>query len=156
MTDPVRIKTAAGECGKCHTEVYHDGMTWRHAENNRNLMHCPPKSSDPTDIVARANSALEGTTPGPWETHVHAMPGATVDEWFVREIVQPNDEFHPLNVLKVRGARHAGKQCCWPPTDADAEFIAASRTLIPELITEVERLRELAKVRTDINEGNQP
>lgn len=93
------------------------------------------------DIVARAVAALIGTTPGPWETNVHPMPGHTADEWFVLEIVHPNGEFHPLNVVKVRGARNAAKSCCWPPTQADARFIADARTLIPELISEVNRLR---------------
>ncbi|GJJ22314.1 hypothetical protein [Mycolicibacterium mageritense] len=94
-------------------------------------------------VVERAKAALQGVTPGPWDTQVHAMPGSTVDEWFVREVTHtPNPNFHRLNVFKVRGASHASRECCWPPTDADAEFIAAARTLVPELIAEVERLRE--------------
>lgn len=70
---------------------------------------------DLDQIEARANAA----TPGPRETSVHAMPGASVDEWFVREIVyDPDPRFHRLNVLKVRGASHAARECCWPPSDA--------------------------------------
>ncbi|ASZ74453.1 hypothetical protein I5H97_gp079 [Mycobacterium phage Wachhund] len=95
-----------------------------------------------SDVVERAKAALEGVTEGPWETSVHAMPGATVDEWYVREITHTFDpNMHRLNVLKVRGATHAARQCCWPPTVADAEFIASARSLVPELIAEVERLR---------------
>jgi hypothetical protein len=95
-----------------------------------------------SDIVERAKAALIGVTPGPWETRVWAMPGHTVDEWFTREITGPNGEFHSLNVLKARWARHAGKQCCWPPTDADAEFIAAARSLVPELISALTAAQE--------------
>lgn len=117
-------------------------MTWRFL---RKVIQMASNTGDSTpDVVARATKSLEGITAGPWETRVHAMPGHTIGEWFVREIVQPSDDFHDLNVLKVRGARNAAKSCCWPPTQADAEFIAAARTLVPELITEVTRLRAQA------------
>ncbi|QBI97429.1 hypothetical protein SEA_FANCYPANTS_93 [Mycobacterium phage Fancypants] len=103
------------------------------------------------DVVERAKAALEGVTEGPWETSVHAMPGATVDEWYVREITHTFDpNMHRLNVLKVRGATHAARQCCWPPTVADAEFIASARSLVPELIAEVERLRSYKSLPLDM------
>ncbi|AXH69201.1 hypothetical protein SEA_RYADEL_104 [Mycobacterium phage Ryadel] len=109
-----------------------------------------------SDVVARAKAALEGVTEGPWETRVHAMPGATVDEWYVREITHTFDpSMHRLNVLKVRGATHAARQCCWPPTVADAEFIASARSLVPELIAEVElKSAQLAEWRAQYDAIN--
>jgi hypothetical protein len=111
-------------------------------KNNVVQQESQPIPLEESDIVDRAKAALKGVTAGPWETHVWPMPGHTIEEWYTREIVHPNGAFHPLNVLKARHARHADEQCCWPPTEADAEFIAAARTLIPELIEEIERLRK--------------
>ncbi|AZS12364.1 hypothetical protein SEA_KENNA_88 [Gordonia phage Kenna] len=84
-------------------------------------------------IEARARAA----TPGPWEFHdedIHRNP------WVTRKIVRDNEPYHELNVLKVRMARHARDECCWPPTSTDAEFIAHARTDVPALVS---RVREL-------------
>ena len=77
----------------------------------------------------RAERAVaEAATPGPWEQSTHAMPGSTIDEWYVWELVSPQEfggyAVHPLNVIKARGASHAARECCWPPTHADALHIA--------------------------------
>lgn len=65
------------------------------------------------DVCARAKAALEGVGPGPWEMR----------DGFV----------YPLSI----SARLGGIR------PVDAEFIAAARSLIPELLAEVERLREV-------------
>ncbi|WP_135452570.1 hypothetical protein [Mycobacterium sp. DL99] len=101
-----------------------------------------PEAGHGSDITQQARELLAGITPGKWETRTHSMPGHSEDEWFVREITVDNGNFHRINVLKVRGASHASKECCWPPTDSDAEFIAAAPQLVAELADEVERLRE--------------
>ncbi|WP_185292747.1 hypothetical protein [Mycolicibacterium litorale] len=67
------------------------------------------------DIVERAKAVLEGVTEGPWE-------------------------------LIGGGEYVTGVSICVAPDDGgvtgpDAEFIAAARTLVPELVAEVERLR---------------
>lgn len=74
-----------------------------------------------SDVAARARAALEGVTAGPWQWDWHVNP---IDD----------DELHGPNWEHVVGTRAA-------PSDADAEFIAAARTLVPELVAEVERLR---------------
>ena len=73
------------------------------------------------DIVARAKAALEGVTPGPWD----------VRDGFV----------YPLAI-------RCGLGSIRPP---DAEFIAAARELVPELVAEVEAVRaELAMARDGV------
>jgi hypothetical protein len=67
------------------------------------------------DVVSRAKAALEGVIEGPWEMR----------DGFV----------YPLSI----SARLGGIR------PRDAEFIAAARSLIPELIAEVEKLREAAE-----------
>ncbi|ATW60863.1 hypothetical protein SEA_BENTHERDUNTHAT_93 [Gordonia phage BENtherdunthat] len=89
-------------------------------------------------IEARARAA----TPGPWEFHdedIHRNP------WVTRKIVRDNEPYHELNVLKVRMARHARDECCWPPTSTDAEFIAHARTDVPALVSRVRELEAIIR-----------
>lgn len=71
------------------------------------------------DIVARARAALEGVTRGPWKLGNRHYPDVV----------------------------HTPRGCLWHPDlgrindPTDGEFIAAARTLVPELLAEVERLR---------------
>ena len=80
----------------------------------------------PGDVVARAKAALEGVTPGPWEVvadHDH-MTGET--------------SYHLPHIERYREYRNS----VFVGTDmALAEFIASARSLIPELVAEIERLR---------------
>lgn len=70
------------------------------------------------DVVARAREALENVTRGPWKLGNRGYPDVV----------------------------HTPNGCLWHPTrgdinnQRDGEFVAASRSLIPELIAEVERL----------------
>lgn len=69
------------------------------------------------DVVARAKAALEGVRPAPWQVVGY-------------------------------GNLHAGEPGEHPPLGkvygtANAAFVAASRSLVPELLAEVERLRKL-------------
>lgn len=72
-----------------------------------------------TDVVARAREALEGVTKGPWKLGNRAYPDVV----------------------------HTPHGCLWNPSRGeinnpqDGEFIAAARSLVPELVAEVERLR---------------
>lgn len=69
-----------------------------------------------SELVDRAKASLEGVTPGPWQVvgygNIHSH---TVGE-------------HPL-IGKVY-------------SKGNQQFVAAARQLVPELIAEVERLRE--------------
>ena len=67
------------------------------------------------DVVQAAKEALEGVTPGPWK-----LIGGGEYVTGVGVLVAPDDG---------------------GVTSADAEFIAAARSLLPELVAEVERLR---------------
>lgn len=72
-----------------------------------------------SDVVERAKAALEGVTRGPWRVGKRKWIGV---------------------VLTPHG-------CVWNPNRGevnnppDGEFIAQARTLVPELVAEVERLR---------------
>ncbi|MFV8266442.1 hypothetical protein ACNQR9_25835 [Mycolicibacterium peregrinum] len=74
-----------------------------------------------TDIVQRAKAALDGTTAGPWDL----VPGAWGNVWRFSD-----DPGSPPLIVRMGGM-----------TQPDAEFIAQARTLVPELVAEVERLR---------------
>ena len=73
-----------------------------------------------SDVVARAKSALEGVTGGPWDwfSADQCCGGTCVD----------NGHGLPL---------HSGGDLL----PRDARFIAAARSLLPELVAEVENLR---------------
>lgn len=81
-----------------------------------------------SDLVERAKAALEGVTEGPWETR--------------------SDYMELTRVVHSGEAEFALFLCCDCGVEAgagegrDAEFIAAARTLVPELVAEVERLRQ--------------
>ncbi|APU93074.1 hypothetical protein SEA_BUBBLES123_77 [Mycobacterium phage Bubbles123] len=75
-----------------------------------------------SDVVERAKAALEGTTEGPWIAEYSSEQGNCViphDAESTREAVATTHLYHQR---------------------ADAEFIASARSLVPELIAEVERL----------------
>lgn len=75
-----------------------------------------------SDIVERAKAALEGVTEGPW-VQVETAAGG---EWWV-------ELPHRATICESHGGRDVNPY--------DAEFLAASRQLVPELVAEVERLR---------------
>lgn len=70
-----------------------------------------------SDVVERAKAALEGVSRGPWKM---------------------GSRSHPDVVMTPNG-------CLWNPgrgevnNPADGEFVAAARTLVPELIVKVEK-----------------
>jgi hypothetical protein len=72
-----------------------------------------------SDIVQRAKAALEGATDGPWE------------------IVGGGEYVTGVGILAAPDDGGV--------TSGDAEFIAQARTLVPELVAEVERLRLLVE-----------
>lgn len=86
------------------------------------------------DVVARAREALENVTDGPWEAQQY-------DD-------HPGDEGCGLLAgvgIAQRGIGYIGIYH-WnsvEQSETDAAFVAAARSLIPELIAEVERLHSL-------------
>ena len=77
------------------------------------------------DILARAREALAGVTDGPWEW---------TDDVRQRLVAGPGDQTD-REIIRCAALLH--------PRPADAEFIAAARDLVPELVAEVELLRVL-------------
>jgi hypothetical protein len=88
---------------------------------------------DQTDVVARAKAALEGITPGPWE-----VTGGVV---WVDDVICVPDPNDPTGQTPMP-ERVQEKVCDSSP--GDARFIAAARSLVPELLAEVEKLRAVA------------
>ena len=74
--------------------------------------------TDLTDRLDEIEARADAATPGPWEWHPYMGSGAT--------LAKPNHPFHELNILKTTDD--------WPPVAADAEFIAAARTDVPQLV----------------------
>lgn len=80
-----------------------------------------------SDMAERAKEALEGVTDGPWRAvHVGNIHwGVSNGEWSFPTIVKAQCSYD--------GYGSGSSQ-------ANAEFIAAARTLVPELVAELERL----------------
>ena len=92
------------------------------------------------DVVVRAQRILEGVTEGPWWVQntvacFDVIQGGdrTSDSCHIAQMGfewRPPGDSYPQNFP-------------YPNGKADGEFIAASRSLVPELVAEVERLRDL-------------
>lgn len=91
------------------------------------------------DIIEQAKTALEGTTEGPWWTK-----GKYNGREMGCAILAARTDCGPLPGNPTRGAvawssailNTRAREC-----EANARFIAEARQLVPELISEVERLR---------------
>lgn len=92
-----------------------------------------------SDLVERAKAALEGVSNGPWRADGDVTDGATV-------LYTPSSMTREYAVLGcpdcgVNGHGYLG----------DAQFIAAARALVPELVAEVERLAGIVQIlQTDL------
>ena len=89
-----------------------------------------------TDVVARAKAALEGVTEGPWNCHDFGHYGDSEPSSIV---IYAGDKFdwHAVcdgDLLFSTAAWDAQE-------DTDARFVCAARSLIPELVAEVEKLQ---------------
>lgn len=80
-------------------------------------------------VVERAKAALEGVTDGPWRTEPSKYVAG-------RYLLGRRDHME-WEVMHATGT--VGRS-------PDAEFIAAARSLVPELVAEVERLEEELEV----------
>lgn len=82
------------------------------------------------DLIARATAALEGVTEGPWRASL--LDGIDYEDGSscIRGGVYPDVHGSAPVFLSSSGIDRR-----------DARFIAAARTLVPELLAEVERLR---------------
>lgn len=86
-----------------------------------------------SDIVARAKAALESVTDGPWVVNregwacISSGSDSVFHGYFEGSCGDCGDEIHDAASVAI--------------SIEDAEFIAAARTLVPELVAEVEKLR---------------
>lgn len=94
-----------------------------------------------SDILKRAAEAVEGVTPGPWFTH-------DGDELLICAPDGDDDPWHVANAVGLCG----GPDGIIDASPANARFIAASRTLIPDMAAaiaerdaEIERLTARAE-----------
>jgi hypothetical protein len=87
------------------------------------------------DLIARARAALDGVTPGEWSLIADPL----------------EDGFECLRVSAGDACVIAGCGCCGSPFGdnmADASFIAAARSLVPDMADEITRLRaEVERLR---------
>ena len=86
------------------------------------------------EVTERAKAALEGTTPGPWEVNtegwalISSDSDSVIHAYFEYAVCECGDE--------VDGSPHVAVSI------EDAEFIAAARMLVSDLVAEIERLCE--------------
>lgn len=102
------------------------------------------------DVVARAKAALAGVTPGPWVHHIapHGDDQATHAEWLAETLTGEGEQLHVLTAesTEPRFAYIVPAVTGDGPTSAiNAEFIAAARSLIPELVAALEKVKALAE-----------
>lgn len=105
----------------------------------------PRQMSD--NLIERSNGLLEGVTDGPWEVvweteemeygvgarYAYAIHGpADLSTLEARHISDEYKAQYGHQITEIVGL-----------SDADAEFIAGARSLVPELVAEVERLRAM-------------
>lgn len=90
----------------------------------------PEASTSGADVIVRAKAALEGVTEGPWRASL--LDGIDYEDGSscIRGGVYPDVHGSAPVFLSSSGIDRR-----------DARFIAAARTLVPELLAEVERLR---------------
>lgn len=94
-------------------------------------------------VVERAKAALAGVTPGPWEHHIapHEDSAETPAEYMANSLIGDGEPLHALTAPSPdpKFAYVVPALTGDGPTSAiNAEFIAQSRTLVPELIEAVE------------------
>jgi hypothetical protein len=89
------------------------------------------------DVCDRARQALEGVTPGPWEASYNPMDTSYPADYYTVITEREGDHIAEVDDEK-RAEEHEGPHGKF---GRDAHFIAAARTLVPELVAEVERLR---------------
>jgi hypothetical protein len=85
------------------------------------------------DVVIRVKAALEDVTPGPWVIEC--------SKYVSGRYVLSDASRQQIQVVHATGTVNVG---------VDAEFIAASRQLVPELIAEIERLRDAVSMHTPV------
>lgn len=110
------------------------------------------------DVVTRAKAALEGITEGPWEHHVAPSDGSaeTPAEYLANTLIGSGE---PLHVLTARSPEPKFAYIVpavtgdGPTSAVNAEFIAAARSLVPDLVREVQRLRRLDEERRNRDGG---
>ena len=99
------------------------------------------------DVVARAKAALEGVTAGPWVNTedwavISSGPDSVLHGYFEGSCPVCGDEIEDRAYVAI--------------SIEDLEFIAAARTLVPELVAEVERLHSwdgLMSLLDELTEG---
>lgn len=89
-----------------------------------------------TDIIERAEAALEGVTEGPWRRHDFGHPGEQEPSSII--VHAGKFDWNAINdgefIVSTGG---------WDsPEDANAEFIAWARSGVPDLIAELKTARE--------------
>lgn len=99
------------------------------------------------DLLERSNAMLDGVTEGPWDVVWEHPEGEYVcGPPYAYAIYGPADHA-TLDAVGVSDEYKAqyGHQITEIVglSDADAEFIAGARTLVPELVAEVKRLRAM-------------
>lgn len=99
-----------------------------------------------SDVIGRAKAALAGVTPGPWAHHIapSADSHETHAEYLAGTLIGTGEPLHVLTAQspEPKFAYVVPATTGDGPTSAiNAEFISAARSLIPELVAEVEKLR---------------
>lgn len=105
---------------------------------------------DTGDIIERAEAALEGVSEGAWV----ATHRADLD-WLSESSMVDSHDHESGSSLRVTGASDPIWGSLWPHRNArrDAEFIAAARELVPELVAELKVARAQLATLQDYPRG---
>jgi hypothetical protein len=97
-----------------------------------------------TELIGRAKAALEGITPCPWGHRIapHDDEKVTHAEWLAKSLVDDGEALHVLIAESPEPERYAyivpAVTGDGPNSAKNADFIAAARDLIPELVSALE------------------
>lgn len=99
---------------------------------------------DPANLIARAQQTLEGVTEGPWEWDER---GGELVRYFPTLL---DTGFSPGTCEVITVDRDSGTVTV---EDADADFIAAARTLVPELVAALKAERRDSRILDAVIDG---
>lgn len=108
-----------------------------------------------SDVVGRSKAALEGITEGPWEHRV-GPEDETPAEYFNGTLINSGEPLHVLIAPSVEPQFAYVVPAITgdgPGSARNAEFIAQARTLVPELVAEIERLRATVEQVRELADG---
>jgi len=99
--------------------------------------------------LSRLKALAEAATPGPWDVYSETIADKSAATAEFDYQVQNTEPFVGRVFMLNGDGKCPAITGCGPTSEANAAFIAASREAVPQLVAEVERLREALDLYRD-------